>query len=128
MNTESPRIRTLLAGGAALLVFGITIPATASSGGAPGTPEVPGKPAVGSVGQANVKADPKGQSIDNPTGDDNNGFRCDDNGGAGAGNPALGNCPSDGYTDPTSPPADTGDVPTTGEGDAPSGDDSWTNT
>lgn len=80
MNTESPRLRALLAAGAALVVFGITIPATAQSGGHGG------QPGVGQVGSADEKANPKGQ-----TGTDKNrGFTCDQNKGAGlAGNPAL---------------------------------------
>ena len=78
MNTESQRLRALLAAGAALVVFGITIPATAS-------PDGSGGPADGSVGQAQHKANPKGQ-VDN---DKNHGFTCDENGGVGNGNPAL---------------------------------------
>ena len=116
MNTESPRLRALLAAGAALVVFGITIPATAS-------PDGSGRPADGSVGMANEKARPKGQSIDNPNGDKNNGFRCDSNGGAGAGNPALGSCPTPTPTPtPTPPPSGSGSSetpPPVGEGDTP---------
>jgi hypothetical protein len=114
MNTESPRLRALLAAGAALVVFGITIPATAS----PESPN-PNRPGVGTVGMAEENAHPKKQSLVDGEDDGNNGFRCDNNGGAGVGNPALGACgdktenvqpgngggnpgiggPGDGYTD-----------------------------
>ena len=87
MNTESPRLRALLAAGAAIVAFGIAIPAMADAGG------VPGAPPEGSVGEAGTKATPKGQGeIANPNSDSNRGFRCDGNGGAGDGNPALGDC------------------------------------
>ncbi|CAA9387153.1 MAG: hypothetical protein AVDCRST_MAG47-2586 [uncultured Nocardioidaceae bacterium] len=106
MNTESPRLRALLAAGAALVVFGITIPATA----APDASN-PNRPGVGEVGQAQFKADPKGQYKN----DHNNGFTCDGNKGAGvAGNPALphncgtpppvGNSEPDTNTDPNTDP------------------------
>jgi hypothetical protein len=78
MKTESPRLRALLAAGAALVVFGITIPATASSG----------PPADGSL---NVPANTK-----NPPGQAGNitdsGYKCDANQGAGNGNPVFGAC------------------------------------
>lgn len=86
MNNATPRFKALLAGGAALVVFGITVPATATSG-------VPGPPPVGSVGKAGTNAVPPGQTVDiNPDADADRGFRCDGNNGAGDGNPALGTC------------------------------------
>jgi hypothetical protein len=86
MNTESPRLRALLAAGAALVVFGITIPATAS-------PDGPGQPGVGTVGKAGEHADPPGQRVNlDENADSNRGFRCDGNNGAGSGNPAHGIC------------------------------------
>lgn len=112
MNTESPRLRALLAAGAALVVFGITIPATASSDGG-------GRPADGTAGRANEKAQPGGQSIDKPNGDSNNGFRCDSNGGAGNGNPALGACDDTDKTPP--PPVGNGDTVTPGDSDTDPG-------
>ena len=117
MNTESPRLRALMAAGAAMVVFGITIPATA----APDAPN-PNRPGVGSVGKAGENANPPGQSINNPGGDGNNGFRCDDNKGAGAGNPALGTC-DDGYGTETPPPTGTSEPNPPEPGD---GDTGWT--
>lgn len=106
MNTESPRLRALLAAGAALVVFGITIPATAS-------PESfnENRPGVGTVGKAEENANPPGQSINNPDGDSNNGFRCDSNGGAGVGNPALGACDGDTNTTDNVHPGNGGGNP-----------------
>ena len=100
MNTESPRLRALLAAGAALVVFGVTNAATAAPDG------TPGQPGVGEVGQAQYKARPPGQS-DN---DKNRGFTCDENKGAGlGGNPALPHdCYGQGEQDPTPPKDNNG--------------------
>jgi hypothetical protein len=51
--------------------------------GMAGVASAAGKPAVGSVGNADLKT-PGGQSAD----DHNNGYRCDGNKGVGQGNPA----------------------------------------
>lgn len=128
MNTESPRLRALLAAGAALVVFGITIPATAS-------PDAPNenRPGVGEVGKAEENANPKKQTLGEGE-DGNNGFRCDNNGGAGVGNPALGACgdstdnvhpgnggnPGDGGPGNGGGYTDTGDGGTDGEWSSPS--------
>jgi hypothetical protein len=78
MDNATPRTKKMLAAGAVLLVFGITVPATATDG-------TPGKPAPGSVGKAEENAFPKGQYEN----DRNKGFTCDENAGVGGGNPAL---------------------------------------
>ena len=51
--------------------------------GMAGVASAAGKPAVGTVGNADLKT-PAGQSID----DHNNGYTCDGNKGVGNGNPA----------------------------------------
>lgn len=110
MNNATPRLKALLAGGAALVVFGITVPATATDGVDTG-----GRPDVGSVGSAGEKANPKGQSNN----DHNNGFTCDENKGAGvAGNPALPHDCGSGYGG-----GGTGTDTGTGTGSG----DTWTN-
>jgi hypothetical protein len=92
MITASPRLGTLLAGGAVLLAFGIAAPSMADSDGS-------GKPADGSVGRADDKA-PGGQAADGS--DPNRGYECDDNHGVGQGNPAHTGCDGVGYPgDPT---------------------------
>lgn len=53
------------------------------------TPVQTGKPANGTVGNADNKS-PKGQKA----GDKNKGYECDDNKGVGQGNPAHSGCPS----------------------------------
>ena len=77
----TPRMKALFASSAALLVFGVIIPANANPDGATG------RPAPGTVGQADGK-EPPGQQ----RGSDENGYRCDGNQGAGQGNPAHGTC------------------------------------
>ena len=107
MNTESPRLRALLAAGAALVVFGITIPATAAPD------HVPGKPGVGTVGNVPDRI-PPGQQVElDENADSNRGYQCDGNNGAGNGNPAHGTCGE--TTDPTTDPT-TGNGGTTGPG------------
>lgn len=111
MNDATPRMKALLAGGAVLLVFGITIPANANPD------RTPGRPGVGTVGMADENAKPKGQTND----DHNRGFTCDRNQGVGvAGNPALSHdCGG-------TPPGDSGeptDRPTGGSGGSTPGDE-----
>ena len=88
MNDTRARTKKMLAAGAVLLVFGITVPATATDG-------TSNKPDDGTVGQAEENATPKDQSVNNPDEDSDRGFRCDGNNGAGVGNPALGACGDD---------------------------------
>lgn len=121
MNTESPRVRAMLAGGAALLVFGITIPATATTG------EAPGRPADGTAGVANEKAQPKKHTLTDEYGDTDNGFRCDNNGGAGIGNPALGSCDGDGVTEPGAHPGKGGNTTGGGPGSGPTYEGDYSN-
>jgi hypothetical protein len=83
MNNATTRTKALVAGGAALLAFGIgtLLPAQANP------PHLePGEV----VGQAYDKARPPGQTMPlvEPS-DGNSGFTCDGNGGVGNGNPAL---------------------------------------
>ena len=106
MNTESPRLRALLAAGAALVVFGITIPATAST-----DEPNPNRPTPGSLDVPADSKTPPGQELDGRT-DHDNGYKCDGNNGAGAGNPALTRDCDD---------APGGYAPAPGEGDS-SGD------
>ena len=75
----TPRMKALFASSAALLVFGVIIPANAN-------PEAPPRSDTGFVGKAYLNANPPGQR----NGDENNGFTCDGNQGAGQpGHPAL---------------------------------------
>ena len=114
MINASPRLRALVAGGAALVAFGITGGAMAAPGGAndqcPGGvycgPEenvgqfdsgngkgggnAYGKPAAGTVGNADYK-NPPGQ-MDHPDTDGNAGYECDTNEGIAQGNPAHTGC------------------------------------
>jgi hypothetical protein len=126
MIKASPRLGALLAGGAALVAFGLTGQATAEPGGAngqcgganPGAYCGPaqrphrvdgaesgngkgegnawGKPAAGSVGNADHK-NPPGQL---PYPDDNNGYECDGNEGIGMTNPAHTGCDNGDYHQP----------------------------
>lgn len=82
MNTASNRMKALVAGGAAFAAFGIGVMLPASATAPAPSPD-------GLVGQAWLKADPKGQ--ENNEGK-NRGFTCDGNGGVGIGNPAFGTC------------------------------------
>ncbi len=114
----SPRMKKELVGGAALVAFGIAIPANAAPDG------VPGPPSPGTVGKASEHANPPGQGPN----DRNNGFTCDGNQGVGKGNPALNpSCGAGGSTQtppatttPTDPGpgtgSDTGSGPGTGSG------------
>ena len=89
MSTATQRVGALLAGGAALFALAMSSPAVAG-----------GKPAPGSVGNADDKA-PPGQTA----GDHNSGYECDGNNGVGKGNPAHTGCadvpavPDDPYDD-----------------------------
>ena len=107
MSIASPRLGALLAGGAALVAFGMAAPAHAANGGAngdcgaycangtdPGAPSGNGygnsnAPAAGTKGEADDKF-PPGQSPDGF--DRNNGYECDGNGGVGQMNPAHTGC------------------------------------
>ncbi|MCM8627230.1 hypothetical protein [Accumulibacter sp.] len=60
------------------------------SGNGNGNGNALGKPAAGTVGNADAK-NPPGQL---PFPDDNNGYECDDNSGIGLGNPAHSFCDS----------------------------------
>lgn len=71
-----------------------------------GKPVDAGKPANGSVGNADDK-NPGGQSKD----DDNNGYECDNNNGVGKGNPAHTNNCGNGSGNPTTTVPTT--IPTT---------------
>lgn len=119
MISASPRLGALLAGGAALVAFGLTGPAMGDDHGANQDCgpycHVDGQPSgngygnakhgkeAGSVGKADNKY-PPGQA---PGGsDNNNGYECDGNGGVGQGNPAHSTC-DDTYTQP--PPGSYGD-------------------
>ena len=106
MNTvkKSARLGLALAGGAALVSFGMIAPAQADPGGAnancgpycpngvglpSGNGNATNQPAAGTVGQADSMF-PKGQS---PDGSDNNkGYECDENQGVGQTNPAHSGC------------------------------------
>ena len=114
MINASPRLGALLAGGAALVAFGLTGPAMADGANDPcpghaycgieGTPSNNGNGVgpdkeAGSEGKADDKF-PPGQSPDGS--DHNNGYECDGNSGVGRGNPAHSrNCA-------TPPPDDSG--------------------
>ena len=95
----TPRMKALFASSAALLVFGVIIPANAN-------PDRPARTDTEFVGQAHEKAQPNGQGDK----DNNRGFTCDDNRGAGQpGHPALPHdCDADGSTEPVAP-GDSGD-------------------
>ncbi len=71
-------IRQLAVAAVAVGVLGFAAPAFAS------------QPAAGSVGNADGKT-PAGQTLN----DRNHGYGCDDNQGAGKGNPAFGFCTRD---------------------------------
>ena len=75
MNTSSNRVKGALIGAAALVAFGMILPANAE------------KPGPGSVGFAVHNGDhvPPGQTA-NGDGDDNNGWQCDGNNGVGGEN------------------------------------------
>lgn len=103
----TPRMKALFTSSAALLVFGVIIPANAN-------PEPPPWSGTGHVGRAYEKAQPRPQTDT----DTNKGFTCDGNQGAGQpGHPAL---PHD---CPTSPPpsGSTGGTSTDTGGDTGSG-------
>ncbi|CAA9387128.1 MAG: hypothetical protein AVDCRST_MAG47-2584 [uncultured Nocardioidaceae bacterium] len=110
MNTASARLKALLAGGAALAAFGLTAPVMADgandpcsgaghsycptnvgapSGNGNGNGKAVGKPAAGTVGNADSK-NPPGQAPDGS--DSNNGYECDGNSGIGKTNPAHTGC------------------------------------
>jgi hypothetical protein len=100
MLNASPRAKKWMVGAAALVAFGVAVPANAL------------------VGNANPNGTPPGQV--NNTHD--KGWRCDDNSGVGQGNPAHPhNCPGGPYTPPegtgttTDPGTDPG--PGTGAGE-----------
>lgn len=109
MFAASPRLGALLAGGAALVAFGVAAPAHAAGGGANqgcgaycannvGAPSGNGyghanAPGAGTKGKADNKF-PPGQSPDGS--DENNGYECDGNGGVGQTNPAHTGCGDDG--------------------------------
>lgn len=119
MISASPRLGALLAGGAALVAFGITgTAAMADDHGANqdcgaycpngvGEPsgngdangkgnngKAVGKPAAGTVGKADSK-NPPGQATDGT--DANNGYECDGNSGVGKTNPAHTGCGGGSY-------------------------------
>jgi hypothetical protein len=111
MITASPRLGALLAGGAALVAFGLTAPAMADGGGAnsgcgaycpngvglpSGNGNATNQPAAGTVGKADSK-NPPGQAPDGS--DHNKGYECDLNSGVGKTNPAHTGC----ATPPPSP-------------------------
>ena len=105
MFNDSPRLRALLAGGAAIVAFGFAAPALAAPGGANSDCgpycHVDGQPSengygngksgkeAGSEGKADDKF-PPGQAPDGS--DNNNGYECDGNGGVGQKNPAHSGC------------------------------------
>ena len=106
MFNDSPRLKALLAGGAALVAFGFTAPALADPGGANSGCgpycHVDGQESghgygngndkeAGSEGKADSKF-PPGQAPDGS--DHNNGYECDGNGGVGQKNPAHSGCES----------------------------------
>jgi len=117
MTAASPRIRALLAGGAALLALGVVAPvhatpgnganqgcgaycpsgSTQPSGNGNGNGNATGRPPAGSVGNADAK-NPPGQAPD-PS-DGNNGYECDGNNGIAKGNPAHSGCEGDGTAYP----------------------------
>ncbi len=121
MTAASPRLRALLAGGAALLALGVIAPVHAAPGNGAnqgcgaycpsgstqppqngnGNGNASGKPAAGSVGNADSK-NPPGQAPD-PS-DGNNGYECDGNNGIAKGNPAHSGCGSDVPAYPGTPP------------------------
>ena len=81
------RIRTIAAGAvAALAIAGMGLSPAGANGKGDGL--ATGKPLNGTVGQASVKSNPPGQSVD----DMNKGWECDDNWGVGKGNPAHPGC------------------------------------
>ena len=97
------RVGMVVAGGAALVSFGLVAPAQAAGGansgcgaycpngvGQPsGNGNATNQPAAGTVGQADDK-NPPGQF---PDGSDNNkGYECDENSGVGQTNPAHSGC------------------------------------
>lgn len=127
MIKASPRLGALLAGGAAVVAFGLTGQAMAeptggangpcpegvycgpsSDEGAPasengkGEGNAYGKPAAGTVGNADHK-NPPGQmptgADDGNNGDGNNGYECDGNEGIGKTNPAHTGCDDGPYVD-----------------------------
>ena len=79
MLNASPRAKGWMVGAAALVAFGVAVPANAL------------------VGNANPNGTPPGQ-VDN---DHDRGWRCDDNGGVGQGNPAHPHDCGGPYTPPT---------------------------
>ena len=104
MSIASPHLGALLAGGAALVAFGMAAPAHAANGGANqdcgaycpnlGAPSGNGgghsnAPDAGTKGKADDKF-PPGQSPDGN--DHNNGYECDGNRGVGQMNPAHTGC------------------------------------
>jgi hypothetical protein len=122
MINASPRLGALLAGGAALVAFGVTgsamaetangqcdtpskgvycgpstppdrVGGTASMNGS-GNGKAAGRPAAGSVGNADDK-NPQGQMPDAKR-DGNNGYECDGNNGIAKTNPAHTGCETGG--------------------------------
>ena len=129
MIATSARLKALLAGGAVLSALGLTAPAMAGGAndgcpggiycgpatqpdrdnGAPsrngnGDRNATGRPAAGSVGNADHK-NPPGQ-LSNPDEDGNNGYECDGNQGVGQGNPAHTGCDSYSNPDPDPDPGE----------------------
>jgi hypothetical protein len=116
MITASPRLGALLAGGAALVAFGLAAPVQAEptggansgcgaycpsgvgapSGNGNGNGNAYGKPGAGTVGNADSK-NPPGQAPDGS--DSNNGYECDGNSGVGKTNPAHSGCGLPDYPD-----------------------------
>jgi hypothetical protein len=97
MATASPRLRALLAGGAALLALGVIAPVHATPGNGNGT--ATGRPDDGTAGKADDKA-PGGQGSDD---EPNRGYECDKNHGVGQGNPAHTGCGAEDDGDPEEP-------------------------